>query len=242
MDENNKNTPDFGIPNFGLPNCGSHVKHESHLDDLYREKISNSIRIGFETLSNSLTECALILSSEDYAKSLVRERENAKKEKEETKKKDEENKKKMKEESEKILDLYKEKLKDQIYSLNLPDNEKSEIFHSLTTNELNGARTLQSIENSIACNVSQIVKKAFCSAIKEVKPELGMMFNDQMNFDPMMLSMCLPYAKIPPISFIALASSDGKTAPDPMSFMMMNGMNGDTSNILPFLMMKSNSK
>lgn len=38
MDENNKNTPDFGIPNFGLPNCGSHVKHESHLDDLYREK------------------------------------------------------------------------------------------------------------------------------------------------------------------------------------------------------------
>ena len=71
------------------PNCGSHAKcdfescgrkFKTHLDDLYREKISNSIRIGFDTLSNSLVECALILSSEDYANSLVKEREAKKKE------------------------------------------------------------------------------------------------------------------------------------------------------------------
>lgn len=90
------------------------------------KKISNSIRIGFETLGNSLVECALILSSEDYAKSLVKEREAKKKEKEEAKKKeDEEKKKKMKEESEKILGLYKEKLKDQIYPMDISDDEKS---------------------------------------------------------------------------------------------------------------------
>ena len=75
MDKNNKTTSDNG-----LPNCGSHVKHETHLEDLYREKISNSIRLGFESLSNSLVECALILSSEEYAKSLLKEREDKKKE------------------------------------------------------------------------------------------------------------------------------------------------------------------
>lgn len=228
------------------PNCGSHVRGGSgscgkHLDDLYREKISNSIRIGFETLSNSLVECALILSSEDYAKSLVKERKD-KKEKEEAKKKEEEEKKKkMKEESEKILSLYKEKLKDQIYSTNLSDNEKAEIFHTLITNEPYGAMTLQSIENSIASNVSKFVKTAFCSAIKEVKPEFGSL-DETSNFDPMMLAMIVPNAIIPPISLIALTSSDGKSAPaDPMMFMMMNGMNGNASNILPLLMMKPKS-
>lgn len=50
------------------------------------ENILNSIRLGFESLSNSLVECALILSSEDYAKSFIKEREDKKKE-EETKKK-----------------------------------------------------------------------------------------------------------------------------------------------------------
>ena len=227
MDENNKNTPDFGIPNFGipnfgLPNCGSHVKHESHLDDLYREKISNSIRIGFETLSNSLVECALILSSEDYAKSLVKER-AAKKEKEEAKRKEEEEKnKKMKEDSEKILDLYKEKLKDRIYSMDISDNEKAEIFHSLIANEPYGARTLQSIKSSIACSVSQLVKNAFCDAIKEAKPELGVLFsNGSMNFDPMMLAMIIPSVKIPPISFMVLTSNDGEsmTGVNPMALM-----------------------
>lgn len=224
------------------PNCGSHVRGSSgscgkHFDDLYREKISNSIRIGFENLSNSLVECALILSSKDYADSLVKKRE-AKKEKEEAKKKEEEEKKqKMKEESEKILSLYKEKLKDQIYSTNLSDDEKAEIFHTLIADTPYGAMSLHSIENSIACNVSQFVKKAFCSAIKEVKPEF--VLDETMNFDYMMLSMIVPSAKIPPITLLALTSNDGKIAPaDPMMFMMMNGMNGNASNILPLFMMK----
>ena len=209
MDKNNKNA-------CNLPNCGSHVK-ETHLDDLYREKISNSIRIGFEFLSNSLVECALILSSEDYAKSLVKERE-AKKEKEEAKKKeDEKDERKIEktlnlyEESEKILDLYKEKLKDQIYSTNLPDHEKGEIFYSLISNEPFGGRSIQSIRNCI--NVSQFVKKAFCSAIKEVKPYFGSLIVDEtMNFDPMLLAMIIPNAIIPPLSLMALTSSDGKFA------------------------------
>lgn len=34
------------------------------------ENISNSIRLGFESISNSLVECALILSSEEYMLSL----------------------------------------------------------------------------------------------------------------------------------------------------------------------------
>ena len=237
------------------PNCGSHVKPEfphqqmcgrglgmpcgsTHLDEIYREKISESIKNGFETLSNSLVECALILSSEDYAKSLVKEREDKKREEEAKKKEEEENRKRMKEESEKILDLYKEKLKDQIYSTNLSDDEKAEIFHTLIADAPYGARTLQSIENSIACNVSQFVKKAFCGAIKEVKPEL--VLDETMNFDPMMLAMIVPSARIPPITFMALTSRDGKSAPiDPMLFMMMNGMNSNASEALPFLMMNS---
>lgn len=215
MDENNKNTSDFR-----LPNCGSHVKHESHLNDLYREKISNSIKIGFETLGNSLVECALILSSEDYAKSLVKERE-AKKEKEEAKKKEaEEKNKKLKEESEKILDLYKEKLKDQIYSMDISDDKKAEIFHTLIADEPYGVMTLQSIENSIACNVSQLVKKAFCDAIKEAKPELRKLItNETMNIDPMMLAMVMPSVKIPPLSFMALTSNDGEGVTNPMALM-----------------------
>ena len=73
---------DKNASEFGLPNFRSHVKHTSNLEDLYREKISNSIKIGFESLSNSLIECALILSSEEYAKSLIKEREAKKKEEE----------------------------------------------------------------------------------------------------------------------------------------------------------------
>ena len=69
------------------------------------ENISNSIKIGFKTLSNSLVECALILSSEDYAKSVIKEREAKKKKEKETNKT-------LKEDSEKILNLFKEKLKD----------------------------------------------------------------------------------------------------------------------------------
>ena len=73
MDKNIKNSSELGLPNFG-----SREKHASKIEDL--EKISNSIKIGFESLSNSLLECALILSSEEYAKSLVKEREAKKKE------------------------------------------------------------------------------------------------------------------------------------------------------------------
>ena len=225
------------------PNCCSHTRRDfgscgKNLDDLYSERISNSIKIGFKTLSDSLVECALILSSEDYAKSLVKEREDRKREEEAKKKEEEENRKRIKEKSEKILDLYKEKLKDQIYSTNLSDDEKAEIFHTLIADTPYGARTLQSIENSIACNVSQFVKKAFCSAIKEIQPEF--VLDETMNFDCMMLAMIVPSAKIPPITLLALTSNDGKSAPtDPMMFMMMNGMNGNTSKILPFLMMNS---
>ena len=49
MDKNIKN-----VSEFELPNCESHVKCNSNLEDLYKEKISNSIRIGFESLSDSL--------------------------------------------------------------------------------------------------------------------------------------------------------------------------------------------
>ena len=132
MDENNKTTSDNG-----LPNCGSRVKHETHLEDLYREKISNSIRLGFESLSNSLVECALILSSEEYAKSLVKEREAKKKEEEIKKKEENEKNKSVKENSEKFLNIYKEKLKNQLQSINVSDDEKSELIRLLTTNEVN---------------------------------------------------------------------------------------------------------
>ena len=128
------------------------------------ENISNSIRLGFESLSNSLVECALILSSEEYAKSLIKEREDKKKEEEtkkkeeETKKKEEETKKKkenekkksVKENSEKFLNIYKEKLKNQLQSINISDDEKSELIRLLTTNEVNPA---ESNKNTKMCLV-----------------------------------------------------------------------------------------
>lgn len=219
---------------FNLPNCGSHVKRDDSI-----EKISKSIRLGFESLSNSLVECALILSSEDYAKSLVKEWEAKKKEKEETKKKDEEKKKKMKENSVKVIDLFKQKLKDQIFSIeNISDDEKNKIFNLFITNRptFDSMTSIKSISG-----LSINVKKAFSDAIKELKPEFAALFNEQVNFDPMLLSMSLPYVEIPPLSFMALTLGDGKTLPDPMTFMMMNGTNGDM-NFLPFLMMNANSK
>ena len=68
------------------------------------ENISNSIKIGFETLSNSLVECALILSSEDYAKSVIKEREAKKKKENETNKT-------LKEDSEKNPKYFQRKVK-----------------------------------------------------------------------------------------------------------------------------------
>ena len=181
------------------------------------ENISNSIKIEFETLSNSLVECALILSSEDYAKSVIKEREAKKKKEKETNKT-------LKEDSEKILNIFKEKLKDQIYSTNLPDDKKSKIFNSLISDNLIKSRTLQSIENSIGYSISKIVKKAFCDAIIEVKPELGKMINDEMNFDPIMLTMIVPYVTIPPLLFMSLDDNcrPESPIPDPLMIALMD--------------------
>jgi len=237
MDEKNESTIPGG---FIPPNWGSHVKHDfgscgRNLEDLYREKISNSIKIGFESLSNSLVECALILSSEDYAKSFVEER-KAKKEKEETKKKEEEEKKKKtKEESEKFLNLYKEKLKIRIHSMNISDVEKDEIIQSFTGSEPLKANPSRSIKTSIN-DISPFVKKAFCDTIKEVKPEFGkMIIGDSMNFDPMMLSLIVPEGTLlPPLTIMALNLNDSKMpSPNPFMFMMMCG--ADKSKILPYL-------
>lgn len=215
---------DKNVSEFGLPNFGSHVKHASKIEDL--EKISNSIKIGFESLSNSLVECALILSSEEYAKSLIKERE-AKKEEKETKKKEENEKKKsVKEKSEKFLNIYKEKLKNQLQSINISDDEKSELIRLLTTNEINPESNknidIRNSEFSIK-DTSQIAKKAFCDTLKEVKPEFGkMVVSDSINFDPMMLSMIIPEIELPQITYMLLLLNDkNKLSFDPTMYMLM---------------------
>lgn len=215
------------------PNCGNHVRGDfgscgRNLDDLYREKISNSIKIGFESLSNSLVECALILSSEEYAKSLVKEREDKKieeaKKMEEAKKKDEERMKKLKEDSGKILDLYKEKLKDKIYSMNVSDDKKSEIFNALIANSPSEENLLKYTGREIM----QCVKKAFCDAVKEVRPELGILINESMILDPMTLALIGPGIKIPPITFLNLTLSDklGDTSDSAMRMQFTEQMKG----------------
>ena len=222
MDKNIKNSSEFGLPNFG-----SHVKHTSNLDDLYKEKISNSIRIGFESLSDSLVECALILSSEEYAKSLVKEREAKKKEEEIKKKEENEKNKSVKENSEKFLNIYKEKLKDQLQSINISDDEKSELILLLTTNQVN-PKSNKNIDirnsNFSIKDTSQIAKKAFCDTLKEVKPEFGRMFiGDSINFDPMMLSMIIPNIELPQLTYMLLLLNDkNKLSFDPTMYMLMN--------------------
>lgn len=196
------------------------------------ENISNSIKIGFETLSNSLIECALILSSEDYAKSLVKERE-AKKKEESEKKEEKETKKSVKENSEKFLNIYKEKLKNQLQSINISDDEKSELIRLLTTNEVNPKpnKNIDIRNSDIPISIkdtSQIVKKAFCDTLKEVKPEFGKMFIcDLINFDPMMLSMIIPEIELPQLTYTLLLLNDlllnnkNKFSFDPTMFMLM---------------------
>lgn len=215
MDEKERKTETPIPEGITPPNCGSHTKHDfgscgRNLEDLYKEKISNSIRIGFESLSNSLVECALILSSEDYAKSLVKEREAKKMEEskkmEEAKKKDEERMKKTKEESGKILDLYKEKLKEKIYSMNISDDKKSDIFNTLITDDPSGVNLLKYTGHEI----SQNVKKAFCDAVKEVRPEIGVLLNESINFDPMMLALIGPGIKIPSLTLLNLTLGDNE--------------------------------
>ena len=184
------------------------------------EIISNSIKIGFETLSNSLVECALILSSEDYAKSVIKERENKKQ-------KEEEKKKSAKEKSEKFLNIYKEKLKEQFRSINISDDEKSELFHSLITNEVSVPKSNNNntdIDISIK-EISPFVKKAFCDTLKELKPEFGkMIIGDSISFDPMMLAMIMPDIELPRLTYMILLLNDNKLPSiDPMMFMLMNG-------------------
>lgn len=247
MDKNIKNASEFG-----LPNCESRVKHDfgsferkfgTHPNDLYDESILNSIKKGFEYLGDSLIECSLILSSEDYANSIIKEREAKRKETETKRKKEEANKKKMKEDAEKILDLYKEKLKDQIFSIeNVSDDEKNEIFNSYISDKPYGITTFGSIKKSIVdpSILSSIVKKSFSDAIKEVKPEFGKMFEDSINIDTVTLALIMPGVQLPPLTFMTLVSNNsGKSAIDPMMLMLMNS--GDT-NLLPFLMMNKISK
>ena len=182
------------------------------------ENISNSIKIGFETLSNSLVECALILSSEDYAKSVIKER-ATKKEKEEEKKKS------VKEKSEKFLNIYKEKLKEQFRSINIPDDEKSELFNSLITNEVSESNNNNTDIDISIKEISPFVKKAFCDTLKEVKPEFEKMFiGDSINFDPMMLSMIIPEVELPRLTYIILLLNEKNkmSSIDPMMFVLMN--------------------
>lgn len=190
------------------------------------ENISNSIRLGFESLSNSLVECALILSSEDYAKSVIKERETKKEEKETKKKEENEKKKSVKEKSEKFLNIYKEKLKDQLQSINISDDEKSELIRLLTTNEVNpkSNKNIDIRNGDISIkDTSQIVKKAFCDTLKEVKPEFGKMFiGDSINFDPMMLSMIIPEIELPQLTYmLLLLNNKNKFSFDPTMFMLM---------------------
>ena len=190
------------------------------------ENISNSIKIEFETLSNSLVECALILSSEDYAKSFIKEREDKKKEEETKKKEENEKKKSVKENSEKFLNIYKEKLKNQLQSINISDDEKSELIRLLTTNEVNPKpnKNIDIRNGDISIkDTSQIAKKAFCDTLKEVKPEFGKMFiGDLINFDPMMLSMVIPEIELPQLTYmLLLLNNKNKFSFDPTMFMLM---------------------
>ena len=190
------------------------------------ENISNSIRLGFESLSNSLVECALILSSEDYAKSFIKEREDKKKEEETKKKEENEKKKSVKENSEKFLNIYKEKLKNQLQSINISDDEKSELIRLLTTNEVNPKpnKNIDIRNGDISIkDTSQIAKKAFCDTLKEVKPEFGKMFiGDLINFDPMMLSMVIPEIELPQLTYmLLLLNNKNKFSFDPTMFMLM---------------------
>lgn len=197
------------------------------------ENISNSIRLGFESLSNSLVECALILSSEEYAKSLIKEREDKKKEKETKKKEENEKKKSVKENSEKFLNIYKEKLKNQLQSINISDDEKSELIRLLTTNEVNPKpnKNIDIRNSDISISIkdtSQIAKKAFCDTLKEVKPEFGKMFiGDLISFDPMMLSMIIPEIELPQLTYMLLLldnlllNNKNKFSFDPTMFMLM---------------------
>ena len=134
----------------------------------------------------------------------------------------------MKENSEKFINIYKEKLKNQLQSINASDDEKSELIRLLTTNEVNPKSNknfdIRNADISIK-DTSQIAKKAFCDTLKEVKPEFGKMFiDDSINFDPMMLSMVIPEIELPRITYMLLLLNEKNkiSSIDPMMFMLMN--------------------
>ncbi len=235
-----KNDEKVDNTNVLPPNCGSHVHHpcDSCISD-GMEMISDSIKTGLKSIGKSLIECVLILSSEDYANSLIKEREAKKKikeaRKEEEAKREAENLKKRKEESEKITELFKEKLKNQIFSLeNISDEKKNELFN-LFTSMTPPQGALQSIKDSIS-NPTKIVKKAFFESIKEIKPNIERMFpGGILHVDGMMLAMIAPGVDLAPISFMCLMSKndDGPSAaPDPL---MMEALRN--TDMLPYLLM-----
>ena len=132
----------------------------------------------------------------------------------------------MKENSEKFLNIYKEKLKNQLQSINISDDEKSELIRLLTTNEVNpeSNKNIDIRNGDISIkDTSQIVKKAFCDTLKEVKPEFGKMFiGDSINFDPMMLSMIIPEIELPQLTYmLLLLNNKNKFSFDPAMFMLM---------------------
>jgi hypothetical protein len=237
------------------PNCGSHVKPEfphqqmcgrglgmpcgsTHLDEIYREKISESIKNGFETLSNSLVECALILSSEEYANSLVKEREEKKRLEEEKKRKEEEARKERKVKSEKMFESFKINLKDEIDSMDISKEEKAKAYETLISeNPIDSSKLIVSKE------VTTMVKKAFFKAIEEVNPELGSMLNNvnpdptSFKLDPMMITMIMPDVMLPPVVFATLMKDDSKEKLDMNPMMMSLLIGGKVSNIDPMLTM-----
>lgn len=237
MGENDKKVEESNVL---PPNCGSHVHHCDSCISEDLEMISNSIETGLKSIGKSLIECALILSSEDYANSLVKEKAAKKKIKEarreEEAKREAERAQKAKEESEKITELFNEKLKNQIFSLeNISDEKKNELFN-LFTSMIPPQGALQSIKDSIS-NPTKIVKKAFFDSVKEVKPNIERMFPDGIKcIDGMILTLMAPGVNLAPISFMCLMSKDdnGPSAvPDPL---MMEAMKN--TDMLPFLMMK----
>ena len=118
-------------------------------------------------------------------------------------------------------------MKNQLQSINISDDEKSELIRLLTTNEINPESNknidIRNSDFSIK-DTSQIAKKAFCDTLKEVKPEFGkMVVSDSINFDPMMLSMIIPEIELPQITYMLLLLNDkNKLSFDPAMYMLMN--------------------
>lgn len=234
MDEketkNKTSIPEGIIP----PNCGSHTRGgfgscERNLDDLYREKISDSIRNGFDSLSKSFVECALILSSEDYANSLIEERkEKKRKEEEEKKRKEEENQKR----TDEFLKIFKLQLRNEVSTLSLSDEEKESVVRALLSNKFNKADYKPEFMNLDP----NIVRKAFMNSMKILDPNSPLQFFDTSKnlppFELMTLTMILNGITLPPLTCFYITDNNteinkGKDKSefggvDPMAMMLMS--------------------